>query len=409
MGIRQWAAVVASLVPLVGCPSPRGDEPRERMVTTGFDAASPPAQPSSPKGSSFSARYYVSPAGSDANSGAAEAPFQTIQKAAEVVGPGDTVIVRPGVYTGESRIVSLDRGGTSGAWITFRSEQPGQAVLDGRHGTSQEAWSFGQGVGYIRVEGFEIRDLEEHGFDFYGGGVHDIEIVRNHVHHIGRNCTDTSNGRTGASLGAGARRVIFDGNIWHDIGRYKPGEHGCKPQTEYYQNHDHGIYVADADQITIRNNVFYAFQRGWGVHRYWSRGLPSRALVILNNTFLGQNPYRPGQIILATSTEGLRIENNIFYEPGEAALFFENLPFRDASVRNNMVHEGSIKVGKPKGVTFSRNWENVDPKLEGKGSVRLAPGSPAIDSGLPLVEVTHDADGVVRPRGAAFDLGAYER
>jgi hypothetical protein len=39
----------------------------------------------------------------------------------------------------------------------------------------------------------------------------------------------------------------------------------------------------------------------------------------------------------------------------------------------------------------------------------LEAGSPAIDSGLPLIEVTHDADGVARPRGAGHDLGAYER
>jgi hypothetical protein len=392
MAIGQWTAVLALLVPLMGCPSPGAEEPRGLMVTAAIPV-----------------RYYVSPGGSDTNPGTSAAPFQTIQKAADVAGPGDTVIVRPGVYTGEDQLVSLSRGGTPGAWITFRSERRSEAVLDGRNGKSQEAWYFGRGVGYVRVEGFEIRDLEEHAFDFYGGGVHDIEVIRNRVHHIGRNCTDTSNGRTGASLGAGARRIVFDGNIWHDIGRYRPGEQGCTPRTEYYQNHDHGIYVADADEITIENNVFYAFKRGWAVHRYSSRGSPSRGLAILNNTFLGQNPYRPGQIILATPTEGLRVENNVFHGPNEAAIYFEDLRFPGASVRHNMIHGGVIKVGKPKGVTFSRNWENVDPRLQSEENVRLAAGSRAIDSGLPLIEVTHDADGVARPRGAGHDLGAYER
>jgi hypothetical protein len=392
MAIGQWTAVLASLVPLMGCLSSGADEPRAAIVT----AAAP-------------ARYYVSPGGSDTNPGSSAAPFQTVQKAADVAGPGDTVIVRPGVYTGQGQLVSLSRGGTPGAWITFRSERRSEAVLDGRNGKSQEAWYFGRGVGYVRVEGFEIRDLEEHAFDFYGGGVHDIEVTRNRIHHIGRNCTDTSNGRTGASLGAGAHRIVFDGNIWHDIGRYRPGEQGCAPRTEYYQNHDHGIYVADADEIIIVNNVFHAFKRGWAVHRYSSRGYPSRELAILNNTFLGQNPYRPGQIILATATEGLRVENNVFHGPNEAAIYFEDLRFPGASVRHNMIHEGVIKVGRPKGVTFSRNWENVDPGLQSEENVRLEAGSPAIDSGLPLVAVTHDADGLARPRGAGHDLGAYER
>jgi hypothetical protein len=406
MATGQWVAVLASLVPLVGCSSPGADVSRSVVVTAGIDSAS---QPPSHRKLAAPVRYYVSPGGSDTNPGTSPAPFRTIQKATSVVGPGDTVIVRPGVYTGEGRIVSLERSGRPEAWITFRSERRNEAVLDGRDGKSQVAWYFGGGVGYVRVEGFDIRDLEEHGFDFYGGGVHDIEVSQNRIHHIGRNCTDTSNGRTGASLGASAHRIIFDGNVWHDIGRYEPGEQGCAPRTEYYQNHDHGIYVADADEITIENNVFYAFKRGWAVHRYSSRGSPSRKLVILNNTFLGWNPYRPGQIIVATPTEGLRVENNIFHGPNQAAIYFEDLRFAGASVRHNMIHGGVIKVGKPKGVTFFRNWENIDPRLQGEDNVRLGTGSPAIDSGLPLLEVTHDADGVTRPRGADHDLGAYER
>jgi hypothetical protein len=234
-------------------------------------------------------------------------------------------------------------------------------------------------------------------------------IVGNHVHHIGRHCSDTSNGHTGASLGAGSRRIVFDGNVWHDIGRFAPDEGGCSPRTEYYQNHDHGIYVADADEVTIRNNVFYNFARGWPIHRYFSRGSLGRGLVIVNNTFVGANPYRPGQIILASPTEDLRIENNIFYSPQSAALFFENDRFARASVRNNMIFQGAIKVGRSRGVRFEHNWEGVDPRLSGAGDFRLRSESPAIDAGLPLADVTHDADGVTRPQGNGYDLGAYER
>jgi parallel beta helix pectate lyase-like protein/pectate lyase-like protein len=403
MAIRQWTHLVASLVPLVGCAEGKvGSQP-----PSAASLGSMTIQPTG--GAPLHARYYVSPAGSDRNPGTAASPFGTLQRAADVVRPGDSVIVRPGLYTGGERIVSLENGGTEGAWITFRSERKWGAVLDGRDGASLEAWYFGPGVGYVSVEGFEIRNLQSHGFDTYGGGVHDLSIVGNHVHHIGRNCTDTSNGRTGASLGASTRRVIFDGNVWHNIGRYAPGERGCFPKTEYYQNHDHGIYVADADEITIRNNLFYDFARGWPIHRYFSRGVPVHGLLIVNNTFVGANPYRAGQIILASQTNELRIENNIFYSPQTAALLFEDLRFHDASVRYNMIFQGAIKEGRPSGVRFEHNWERVDPRLTGTGDFRLRSDSPAIDVGLPLVEVTHDADGVARPRGAGYDLGAYER
>lgn len=385
MAIRQWTILLASLMP------PAASIPVDR----GAWATAVPV------------RYYVAPGGSDTNPGSAGAPFRTIQKAADVAGAGDTVIVRPGIYTGGSRMVSVTRSGTPGHPITFRSERRWGAILDGRD-QSLVAWYFDAGVGHIRVEGFEIRGLYEHGFDFYGGGVHDIAIVRNHVHHIGRNCTDTRNGRTGASLGAGAQRVTFDGNVWHHIGRYARGEQGCSPRTEYYKNHDHGIYVADADGTTIKNNIFYGFGRGWAVHRYSSRNAVARGLTIVNNTFVGQNSYRPGHIILASPTERLKIVNNIFYGPKAAALFFESLRFPGASVRHNMVYGGVTKVGRPRGVTFSRNWERTDPRLREVPDFRLRYDSPAIDAGLPLVEVQEDADGVTRPRGGGYDLGAYE-
>jgi hypothetical protein len=402
MATRQWVAVLASLMPLGGCP---GSQAVERTDWGPVDTA-PPLLLSD---TAAAVRYYVAVNGADANPGSATAPFRTIQKAADVAGPGDSVIVRPGIYTGGDRIVSLSRSGAATRPITFLSERRWGAVLDGRNGASLEGWYFDRGVSHLQVDGFEIRDLQEHGFDFYGGGVDQILIVRNHVHHIGRNCTDTSNGRTGASLGAGARRVTFDGNVWHHIGRFAPGEQGCSPRTEHYQNHDHGIYVADADHVTIKNNVFYGFGRGWPVHRYFSGGGTSHGLIILNNTFVGRNSYRAGHIILATSTEGLRIENNVFQEPTDAALNFENLRFPGASVRYNMIHGAVTKVGRPRGVTFARNWEGTDPRLVNATDFHLRYDSPAIDAGLPLAEVTHDADGVARPRGGGYDLGAYER
>ena len=41
-------------------------------------------------------------------------------------------------------------------------------------------------------------------------------------------------------------------------------------------------------------------------------------------------------------------------------------------------------------------------------SFRLISSSPAIDAGFPLTEVTNDFDGVSRPQGAGWDIGAYE-
>src|SRR5215217_422096 len=66
--------------------------------------------------------YYVATNGSDTYSGRSTQPFRTIQKAADIVNPGDTVIVRDGVYSGPAadQLVLLTRSGTPDAPITFR-------------------------------------------------------------------------------------------------------------------------------------------------------------------------------------------------------------------------------------------------------------------------------------------------
>jgi len=64
----------------------------------------------------------------DTNPGTRARPFQTISAAAKRVKPGDTVLVRPGVYR---EAVHLTVSGTQGHPITFRSETPQAAVVDG--------------------------------------------------------------------------------------------------------------------------------------------------------------------------------------------------------------------------------------------------------------------------------------
>src|SRR5436190_18685183 len=78
------------------------------------------------------ATYYVAPRGADSNPGSQSRPFRTIQHAADIVNPGDTVIVEDGTYNGTGTgtacasatsrpVVCLTRGGTIQRWITFRA------------------------------------------------------------------------------------------------------------------------------------------------------------------------------------------------------------------------------------------------------------------------------------------------
>ena len=50
------------------------------------------------------ATYYVSPSGSDANSGTLGQPFQTLQAAVTHLSPGDTLLIRQGTYYGPLQV-----------------------------------------------------------------------------------------------------------------------------------------------------------------------------------------------------------------------------------------------------------------------------------------------------------------
>ena len=65
--------------------------------------------------------YYVDVKnGKDSAVGSKEQPFQTIQKAADIVKPGDTVIIKPGIYYEN---VVLETNGTKEAPIVFKAEK----------------------------------------------------------------------------------------------------------------------------------------------------------------------------------------------------------------------------------------------------------------------------------------------
>ncbi len=81
------------------------------------------------------ATYYVAPDGDDANSGTSRADaFRTIQRAADAVNVGDTVLIDEGAYA--ERVV-VRATGAPGAPITFRNVPGARVLLDGAGMLSQ--------------------------------------------------------------------------------------------------------------------------------------------------------------------------------------------------------------------------------------------------------------------------------
>jgi hypothetical protein len=115
--------------------------------------------------------YVDAQRGSNANSGIADSPWQTIQKAADSAQPGDTVLVAEGDYPERIRVT---RSGAPQRPITF--EAHGRAVTQGFTITAD----------YIRVMGFEITNhitLSRESYGVYLHGQHD-EILNNYLHDL---------------------------------------------------------------------------------------------------------------------------------------------------------------------------------------------------------------------------------
>jgi len=72
--------------------------------------------------------YFVSPSGSDTNSGSKANPFATIKKAESVLNPGDTCFLRKGVYR---EVLRPMQSGTSGNVITFSNYRDEQVIISG--------------------------------------------------------------------------------------------------------------------------------------------------------------------------------------------------------------------------------------------------------------------------------------
>jgi hypothetical protein len=392
--------------------------------------------------------FHVSPSGSDSDPGTELQPFRTIQHAADGAEAGDVICVGEGNY--DERVL-INRSGVVDQPIAFVGE--GQVVTRG----------FTILADYVRVENFEVTDTptdwrDGHGIFLQGQG---LVIVQNYVHHTYSDgitcyhhepyCNDSvirdnvvlyadgtgiqvfgSNNLVEGNdishslnaLGGDADGIRFfgqghviRGNFIHDITNAEaPEAHtdcfqtfdNSQPVTEDIlieqntcRNVDHQCMMASAvtkqqsSNIIFRNNIC---DNNGGQALYI---LQIPYVTVVNNTFLENILYRA---VYVEDSHHVTIMNNIFYgaythyEVDEDSL-------QGFTADYNLKYPASSTVwSEPHGI-----WD-VDPQLMDLTSrdVHLQPTSPAIDAGIALHEVSQDLDGVSRPQGLQYDIGAYE-
>jgi hypothetical protein len=347
------------------------------------------------------ATRYVSPVGSDRNPGTARRPFRTLSQAVRIAAPGDTILLRDGVYGAEgvangSFAVWVSRSGTASAWIVVKAEHKGRAILDCQNRCSGYLY-FDTGAAYWHIENLV--------FDHAAGAAihmnstpaaHDLAFKGNEIRNVGRHYSDSQYGMSGVYAGEGHYNLTFDGNVFHDIGRIGPIK---------MQAHDHGLYLHSSNTKII-NNIFYGPISGWGIQT--ANGFSG---LIANNTFAFPMSSQVGQLTLWGKNGEVTIRNNIFYKPAETAIHVWEFTSRSCIIDHNVVYGTGRMIdrsGCVVGVQTFRDplFLNV---VTAPYDFHLRSGSPAIDSGAPVPGIAADFDGAPRPAGSGFDAGAYER
>jgi len=368
----------------------------------------------------YAATYYIDPSGDDSNPGTQSEPFATIQNAANIVNPGDEVIVKDGTY--EEQVV-ISRSGTEEEPIIFRSENKWGARLLGSDTDWRGLGFYVQSASHIRISDFEITQGGT-GIHLNGPsstidtilGPNNITITGNHIHNVGRICESEENSipRNGIYAGNSQNLFIHD-NVIHDVGRLRVGQDGCTDEVwSGVVNFDHGIYIRLAKNVQITNNIVYRNLAGWGVHFFGGSGDAIENALIAHNTFAIPNPSRVGFVILSINNKNIQIVNNLFYKPNQAGVdLYSDRTYENTVIEYNLIDDGishKWRADSVEGLTAQFNLENADASLTDPDGYdySLSADSEAIDEGLTIEEVECSIENVSRPQGLAYDIGAYE-
>ncbi|OGV95557.1 hypothetical protein A2W24_06695 [Microgenomates group bacterium RBG_16_45_19] len=356
----------------------------------------PPATPTP----SVPRTYYVSPSGNDNNPGTPSQPWQTIQKAANTMIAGDSVNVLAGSYS-ETHIDIDHSGGTflaqEGAIITGQIDIGGSSnIINGFEITSPAGdWGIQvRGTGNL-VENNDIHNTMQDGITFYG----DNNIIRgNYIHDLVETSTHVDFFQTSGP----ASNIIFEGNLC-----INPNTTGNNQIAMVESRSDNTI-----DNLIFRNNIFVINDPGTGqlnFHRHTElgEGVISN-ITVVNNTFVHLSGMGYESIWMINITTGV-VKNNLIVNWGDSTHSYILVSGISSGIdiSNNAIYKTSCCA--PMGDPYPDDIWMQDPKLVNFAGLdfHLLGTSLVIDKGIDSA-VNTDFDGMPRPQGAGFDIGAYE-
>jgi len=391
--------------------------------------------------------YYVAPppTGGDSNPGTLGSPWATLQHAADVIQPGDTVLLRAGSFAGAHFTTS----GTVALPITVKAF-PGETVeIDDDNPNTPDGINL-EGASHFVVEDLHINGRTRAGiravlcenvvlrgnrldgngrWGIFTGFCDDLLIESNH--------TSNSGDEHGIYVSNSGDRPTIRGNrIWdnrangiHMNGDASQGGDGIISGAVVENNTIYGnglgggsgINMDGVQSSIIRNNLLFDnHASGISLYRI-DGGAASTGNHVYNNTVIVADDGRWALNIKNSSTDN-RVRNNVFYNyhsfRGSVSVTADSLA-GFSSDHNVVMDRFTVDDGDT--VLSLAEWRAqtghdqdslrsspaalfIDPG----GDFHLREGSPALDNGETLTQVLTDLEGTPRPLGPAFDIGAYE-
>jgi hypothetical protein len=223
-----------------------------------------------------------------------------------------------------------------------------------------------------------------------------------------------------SSGGGDQSDVHIHDNIFHDV--------ICDGIDFVAVNPDSTDTMGGQGSIEAYNNLFYRVGTGpalnsgdsdYACFEVGEASAHSNPIEIYNNTMYdcgARGNSDSGGISLYDSTTKIDLRNNIFRMTGTEPYFTPNaFTYHSPCTQSSGSNDLWFGAGAPPCATLTASVNSdplfvapPNPPAVTTGNFHLQSGSPAIDAGTTISTLATDLDGVSRPQGAAYDIGAYE-
>jgi len=266
-----------------------------------------------------------------------------------------------------------------------------RATMAGIHVEGQNTSVSGNDISWTRqypAGGPRLDGADADGIRFFGTGHH---ITLNNIHDIPYATSENPDPHVDCFQTWGpARGITIERNrcVWASTSERTDNEASSLESLE-----------GTTSGITYRNNIFANMRQGLNVSH-------CSAIKVLNNTW--SNVLQ--EAVILDSSPNAQIVNNIFFNVGGGGDSYACIDSASLSGLAIAANDHFMTHGSPGNYCSEAPYISHNPKFINSASLdfHLQQSSPLIDRGVTLSLVLDDYDGARRPRGNAYDIGAFE-